>query len=67
MLRLTRDRIAEQQGGYPPKRFVLYVDQGEELYTRAPMRHDDPVIGALFSRDETHRDKPSPRAAARLV
>ena len=36
MLRLTRDRIAEQQGGYPPKRFVLYVDQGEELYTRAP-------------------------------
>jgi hypothetical protein len=36
MLRLTRDRIAEQQGGYSPKRFVLYVDQGEELYTRAP-------------------------------
>ena len=35
MLRLARDKIAEAQGGYPPKRFVLYVDQGEELYTRA--------------------------------
>jgi hypothetical protein len=45
MLRLTRDRIAEQQGGYPPKRFVLYVDQGEELYTRAP--HGD---ARVFSR-----------------
>jgi hypothetical protein len=36
MLRLTRDRIAEKQGGFPPKRVVLYVDQAEELYTRAP-------------------------------
>ncbi|WP_316225601.1 toll/interleukin-1 receptor domain-containing protein [Bradyrhizobium sp. SZCCHNS3052] len=36
MLRLTRDRIAEEHGGVQPKRFVLYVDQGEENYTRAP-------------------------------
>jgi hypothetical protein len=46
MLRLTRDKIAEKQGGYPPKRFVLYVDQGEELYTRAKERDE----ARLFSR-----------------
>lgn len=36
MLRLAREKITEKQGGYPPKGFILYVDQGEELYTRAP-------------------------------
>ncbi|MCC8948171.1 toll/interleukin-1 receptor domain-containing protein [Bradyrhizobium sp. Arg62] len=36
MLRQARDKIAETQGGHPPKHFILYVDQGEELYTRAP-------------------------------
>jgi tetratricopeptide (TPR) repeat protein len=34
MLRLTRDRVAEALDAEPPKRFVLYLDQGEELYTR---------------------------------
>lgn len=38
MLRLTRERIAEAQGGYPAKRFILYIDQGEELYTRASLK-----------------------------
>ncbi|MBR1255187.1 TIR domain-containing protein [Bradyrhizobium sp. AUGA SZCCT0240] len=46
MLRLTCDKIAETQGGYPPKRFVLYVDQGEELYTRAKEKDE----ARLFSR-----------------
>jgi tetratricopeptide (TPR) repeat protein len=35
LLRATRDKLAEAAGGEPPKRFVVYVDQGEELYTRA--------------------------------
>lgn len=32
------DRWAEQQGGRPPPRYVIYVDQAEELYTRADPR-----------------------------
>jgi WD40 repeat protein len=36
MLRLTRTKIAEKHGGHSPKGFILYVDQAEELYTRAP-------------------------------
>jgi tetratricopeptide (TPR) repeat protein len=32
MLRVTRDSIAAALGAEPPKRFVLYIDQGEELY-----------------------------------
>src|SRR5262249_52885387 len=35
MLRTTRDRLAEALGAEPPKRLVVYLDQGEELYTRA--------------------------------
>jgi WD40 repeat protein len=55
MLRLTREKIAERQGGYPPKRFVLYVDQGEELYTRIPLR-DTRLFSSLLAdaaEDET--------------
>lgn len=48
MLRLTREKIAEKHGGYPPKRFVLYVDQGEELYTRAP-KEDTRVFSKLLA------------------
>ncbi len=35
LLRAARDRLAEALGAEPPKRFVVYLDQGEELYTRA--------------------------------
>ena len=35
LLRATRDKLAEALGAEPPKRFVVYLDQGEELYTRA--------------------------------
>jgi hypothetical protein len=35
MLRATRDKLAEALGTQPPKRFIVYLDQGEELYTRA--------------------------------
>ena len=35
MLRATRDKLAQALDAEPPKRFVVYLDQGEELYTRA--------------------------------
>jgi tetratricopeptide (TPR) repeat protein len=35
LLRAARDRLAEALAAEPPKRFVIYLDQGEELYTRA--------------------------------
>jgi tetratricopeptide (TPR) repeat protein len=35
LLRATRDRLGTALGAEPPKRFVVYLDQGEELYTRA--------------------------------
>src|SRR5262249_51638482 len=35
MLRATRGKLAEALEAEPPKRFVVYLDQGEELYTRA--------------------------------
>jgi TIR domain len=34
MLRATRDKLAEALNAAPPKRFVVYLDQGEELYAR---------------------------------
>jgi hypothetical protein len=34
MLRATREKLAGALNADPPKRFVLYIDQGEELYTR---------------------------------
>jgi hypothetical protein len=42
MLRATQDELAAALGAEPPKRFVVYLDQGEELYTpmrRAASRH----------------------------
>jgi uncharacterized protein len=44
MLRATRDRLATALGAEAPKRFVVYIDQGEELYTRA-----DPGEALQFS------------------
>jgi YD repeat-containing protein len=44
MLRSARDMIGEALGAEPPNRFVLYVDQGEELYSA---RNSD--TAALFS------------------
>ena len=35
MLLSTRDELAAALGAEPPTRFVVYLDQGEELYTRA--------------------------------
>ncbi len=35
LLRAARDKLAEALAAEPPKRFVIYLDQGEELYTRA--------------------------------
>jgi hypothetical protein len=35
ILRATRDKLAAALDAEPPKRFVVYLDQGEELYTRA--------------------------------
>jgi hypothetical protein len=35
MLRAARDKLADALGAQPPQRFVVYLDQGEELYTRA--------------------------------
>jgi tetratricopeptide (TPR) repeat protein len=35
MLRATHDQLAEALIAVPPKRFVIYLDQGEELYSRA--------------------------------
>jgi WD40 repeat protein len=49
MLRLTREKIAEAQGGYPPKRFVLYVDQGEELYTRVKKKDEAQLFSRLLA------------------
>jgi hypothetical protein len=47
---------AEWLAGYPPKRFVLYVDQGEELYTRAKEKDEARLFSRLLAnaaRDET--------------
>jgi len=32
VLHAARDRLAQALGAEPPRRFVLYIDQGEELY-----------------------------------
>lgn len=48
MLRLAREKIAQKLGGYPPKGFILYVDQSEELYTRAPIE-DARVFSRLLA------------------
>jgi hypothetical protein len=45
LLRTTREQIAERLRIDPPRRFLLYVDQAEELYTRAV-----PETGRAFSR-----------------
>ncbi|SHI08033.1 TIR domain-containing protein [Bradyrhizobium erythrophlei] len=49
MLRLVREKIADAQGGYAPKRFVLYVDQGEELYTRTKRKEDAQLFSELLA------------------
>ena len=35
MLRATRRKLSEALDAEPPKRFIVYLDQGEEVYTRA--------------------------------
>lgn len=45
LARAAREEIAKRTGAEPPARAILYVDQGEELYTRA-----DPSDAATFSR-----------------
>ena len=45
LARAAREEIARRTGADPPARALLYVDQGEELYTRA-----DPADAAVFSR-----------------
>jgi hypothetical protein len=37
LLEATADVFAERYGSPPPRRFVLVVDRGEELYTRSPV------------------------------
>ena len=36
LIRTARDAFAESYNVAPPRRFVLVIDQGEELYTRSP-------------------------------
>ncbi|MEM7441881.1 MAG: TIR domain-containing protein, partial [Pseudomonadota bacterium] len=45
LARAAREEIARRTGADPPAKALLYVDQGEELYTRA-----DPADAAVFSR-----------------
>ncbi len=45
LARAAREEIARRTGAEPPTKAILYVDQGEELYTRA-----EPDDAAVFSR-----------------
>jgi hypothetical protein len=49
-------RIAAVFDAEPPKRFFLYLDQGEELYTR-PNRARIPIAEATAQIDDTVSDE----------
>lgn len=49
----ARDRVAEAFDAEPPKRFFLYLDQGEELYTR-PNRDEARQFSALLAEAAGH-------------